>query len=54
MITEMELLEGWALSHQHLPITAEAMLPIHVNTESISLLHRVCLLAMTAAVKDAL
>lgn len=50
----MELLGGWALSHQHLPITAEAMLPLHVNTESISLLHAVHLLATNAAVKDAL
>lgn len=50
----MELLGGWALSHQHLPITAEVMLPLHVNTESISPLHAVHLLATNAAVKDAL
>lgn len=34
VIPELELLEGWALSLQHLPITAEAMLPLHVNTEN--------------------
>lgn len=53
-ITDMELLGGWALSHQHLPITAEAMLPVHVSTESISLLHAVHLLATNATVKGAL
>lgn len=53
-IAETELLGGWALSHQHLPITADVMLPLHVNTESVSLLHAARLLAMNARVKDAL
>lgn len=39
VIPEPELLGGWALSLQHLPITAEVMLPLHVNTENRSAAH---------------
>lgn len=39
VIPELKLLGGWALSLQHLPITAEAMLPLHVNTENRSAAH---------------